>query len=125
MLKGLEFSTESRDGQTRVYRLTGDLHGTREAYALQEQVRQAAAAGVKKVVLDLAGVGRIDSSGVGVLVAAMWSVSHAGGGLVLSALPPRIERVLGIAMLLDHIGHAASVEEALARLDAMDLGARG
>ena len=49
----------------------------------------------------------------------MWSASQAGGRLIVAALPERIKEVLNIAMLLDHIDHAATVQEALAKLDAV------
>ena len=48
----------------------------------------------------------------------MWSASKAGGRLLLAALSPKVRDVLSIAMLLDHIDHADSTEEALVKLDA-------
>ena len=51
----------------------------------------------------------------------MWSASQAGAGMVLASLSPTVEKVLSIAMLLDHIDHAKSVEDALTRLDWMQL----
>jgi len=46
----------------------------------------------------------------------MWSASNAGGALALASLPPHVERVLGLALLLDRITNAATVPEALAKL---------
>ena len=51
----------------------------------------------------------------------MWSASHAGAGLALASVTPKVERVLSIAMLLEHIAHADSVDAALAKLDEMKL----
>jgi anti-sigma B factor antagonist len=121
MEKKLEIRRESRDAVTRVYSLFGSLYGSQEGYDFQNEVRREIAAGARKVVVDMAGVERIDSSGIGILVAAMWSASHGGAGLILASLSPKVEKVLAIALLLDHIGHAESVELALARLDAMPL----
>lgn len=112
----LAYRTEPRDDGTTIYRVSGDLYGSTEGYQFQEAVRQGISAGQRRVVLDLAHVGRIDSSGVGILVAIMWSASNGGGELALASLPPVVERVLGIAMLLPHIAHAPTVEDALARL---------
>jgi anti-anti-sigma factor len=81
-----------------------------------EQVRLAS--GIHGIVIDFAAVKRIDSSGVGIVVSIMWSASKAGGKLVVAALPERIKEVLSIAMLLDHIDNADTVQEALAKLDA-------
>ena len=118
----LEILSEVRDDQTWIYRLAGSLYGSTEGYGFQDEVRKRIAGGGRKIVIDLAGVERIDSSGIGILVAIMWSASQAGGGLILAALSSRVEKVLSIAMLLDHVDHADSVDEALTRLDQMDLG---
>lgn len=119
--KKLDFSVESRDSKTSVYLLAGDLFGTGRGYEFQEDVRRAVAEGRRRFVVDLAGVERIDSSGIGILAAVIFSTSRAGGGVVLSSLPGRVEQILGVAMLLDHVARAGSVDEALARLDEMDL----
>jgi anti-sigma B factor antagonist len=115
--KKLEVRSEARDDQTWIYTLSGCLYGSTEGYGFQDDVRQKVGSGVKRIVVDLAGVDRIDSSGIGILVATMWSASQAGARLVLASLSARVEKVLSIAMLLDHIGNAESVEEALAELD--------
>lgn len=112
--KKLEFRGETRDDRTCVYTLSGNLFGSVEGYAFQDEVREKIASGAAgNVVVDLRAVDRIDSSGVGILVATMWSASQAGVELILASLNPRIEKVLSIAMLLDHVNHAGSVSEAL------------
>jgi len=121
MAKHLEVRRGSRDAETRVYSLSGSLYGSKEGYDFQEEIRREVASGVRKIVIDMAAVDRIDSTGIGIQVAAMWSASHAGAGLVLAALSSKVEKVLSIALLLDHIGHAESVEQALAALDGMKL----
>lgn len=121
MKRDFSATIEERGDQTLICRLHGDLYGSPEAYAFQDDLRDRIAAGRRKVVLDLAQAGKIDSSGVGILVALMWSCYQAKGAMVLASLPPIIEKVLGIAMLLDRMTHAGSVDEALAKLDATTL----
>jgi anti-sigma B factor antagonist len=116
--KKLDVQCVARDDLTWIYTLVGDLYSNTEGYGFQEEVRGKIAGGAKGIIIDLAGVKRIDSSGIGILVAVMWSASNAGGRLVLAALSPKVHDVLSIAMLLDHIDHADSKEEALAKLDA-------
>jgi anti-sigma B factor antagonist len=118
----LEVSGRARDESTWIFTLTGDLFGSKQGYAFQEDVREKIAGGVRKVVIDLAGVVRVDSSGIGILMGLMWSASQAGAGLVLASLSPTVERVLSVAMLLEHVERANGVDEALALLDGMDLG---
>jgi anti-sigma B factor antagonist len=117
----LAFTAESPDPSTRIYRLSGHLYGTTEGYAFQDQVRQTIADGPKKIVLDLGAVERIDSSGIGILAALMFSAYKAGGAFVLASLPPRIRDLLDMVMLLERMEHADSVEAALARLEEMTL----
>jgi len=124
-VKKLEVSGETRDGRTWIYTLSGNFFGSPEGYAFQETVRQNIAAGARRVIIDLEKIDRIDSSGIGILMALMWSASQAGAGLVLAAVSPTVEKVLSVAMLLEHIEHAGSVDEALSKLDAMELGSAG
>ena len=112
---------EERGDQTLICHLHGDLYGSPESYAFQDALRDRIAAGRRKVVLDLSRAGKIDSSGVGILVALMWSCYQARGAMVLAALPKTVEKVLGIAMLLDRMMHAASVDEAIALIDRTPL----
>ncbi len=112
----LEFRSEAHGDMAWVYTLTGDLYGNAGGYALQDEIRKKIAAGAHCIVIDLAGVQKMDSAGIGVLVAIMWSASRAGGRLILAALSPKVRDLLSIAMLLDHMDHAGSVEEALAKM---------
>ena len=119
MNEKLQFTKTQRDGVTYVYTASGHLYGLSGGYAFQDEVRQTVAAGARKIVVDLSSVKSIDSSGVGILMTIMFSTSQAGGGVVMAGLPQKLKDVLSMAMLLEHIDHAATVDEALAKLDAM------
>jgi anti-anti-sigma factor len=121
MKHALRYESRLDDDRTWVWTLEGDLFGNAGGYAFQEEVRGKVGEGARRLILDLAGVHRIDSSGIGILVALMWSASHSGGGLVCAALPPRVEKFLGLAMLLDHNDHAPTIDGARAKLDTMGL----
>jgi anti-anti-sigma factor len=108
---------QGTDHEIVVFTLFGDLCGRTRSYELQDEVRSAVASGSRWIVVDLAAVPKIDSAGVGILASLMWSASQAGGGLVMVAVPSKIEKVLEIAMLLDRIDHADSVQEAIGILD--------
>ena len=112
----LETSHDDRPDGVTVFTLAGDLFGSSAGYAFQDAVRQKLAAGSRGIVVDLSRIVRIDSSGVGILAALMWSASNAPTRLVLASLPQRVEKVLSLAMLLEHVDHAASVDEAVAKL---------
>ena len=115
----LEYSRETQGAAARelvVFTLAGFLSGSEPAYEFQDEVRRKVAGGSRKIVIDLAGVERIDSCGIGILASLMWSASQVKGGMVLAAVPRQVEKLLPIVMLLDHIDHAASREAAIALL---------
>ena len=116
MVSKLEIEVATPDPRTLVCTLSGSLHGTAQAYAFQEDVQNKISAGSNHVVLDLGGLQRIDSSGLGILIALMYAASSAGGRLILASAQERITKALGIALLLDRIERADSTAEALARL---------
>ena len=112
--------SEHESGAT-IFSLCGDLHGTTEGYAFQDQVRDRFLTGTRKIVIDLAAVKRIDSCGIGILAAIAMSAQNAGAGLLLASLPERIEQILGVTHFLEFVDHAASIPEALSKLDEMKL----
>jgi len=56
-------------------------------------------AGKHKIVLNLAEVYYIDSSGLGELVAAHTTISHRGGQLKLAKLTPRVQDVVQLTKI--------------------------
>ena len=68
--------------------------------ALREAVTQQIEAGNKSILINMAGVTTIDSSGVGELVSTFTSVSNRGGRLKLVNLPPKVNDILQITQLI-------------------------
>jgi len=117
--KKLEYSRETpgaADRELVVFTLAGFLSGAEPAYGFQDEVRQLIAGGCRKIVVDIAGVERIDSCGIGILASLMWSASQAEAAMVFAGIPRQVEKLLQIVMLLDHIDHAPSREAAIALL---------
>ena len=115
----LEYTCESPQGAGDalvVYALTGNLYGSSQAYAFQDDVRQKIAGGTKKIVIDLANAEKIDSCGIGILASVMWSASQAGGGMILVSVPEQVEKLLSMVMLIDRIDRADTCDEAIAKL---------
>ncbi|HEY4009077.1 MAG TPA: STAS domain-containing protein [Acidobacteriaceae bacterium] len=67
---------------------------------LRDAVREALAAGSKKILLNVADVNYIDSAGLGELVGAYTSVKNAGGELKLANLSKKVKDLLVITKLL-------------------------
>jgi len=80
-----------------------DVHGRivlgEEIGDLRDAVRNLVAEGKKKIVLNLAEVDYIDSSGVGELVGCFTTVRNAGGELKLLNLSQKVHDVLHVTKL--------------------------
>ena len=69
------------------------------AGALRETLRQLAESGCRQVLLNLAEVTNIDSSGIGLLVSSFATFSRLGGTLKLLNLGGRVKDLLVITKL--------------------------
>ncbi len=72
----------------------------------------AVAAREPEIIVDLAGVEFMDSSGVAALVRGRKHARHAGGDLLLAAPQQQVLRVLAITRLIDVFSLHVSVDEA-------------
>jgi anti-sigma B factor antagonist len=70
-----------------------------ETERLRETVRNLISTGKKKIILNLADVDFIDSSGVGELVSSFTAVRNAGGDLKLLNLSKKVQDVLNVTKL--------------------------
>jgi anti-sigma B factor antagonist len=70
-----------------------------ETERLRDTIRHLIAEGKKKIVLNLAHVDFIDSSGVGELVSCFTAVRNAGGDLKLFGLTKKVHDVLNVTKL--------------------------
>lgn len=81
---------------------------------LRDAIRDAvAAAQPKLLVVNLEGVGFIDSSGLGLLVAARNSVEKSGGRLHLCALPVAVKKTFDATNLSNYFSIFATEQDAL------------
>ncbi len=67
--------------------------------SFRETIRDLAAKGSKKILLNLAEVSYIDSSGIGELVSGFTTVTNHGGQLKLLSLNKRVKDLLQITKL--------------------------
>lgn len=82
--------------------------------ALREAVHEALEAGARNILLDLAGVTTIDSSGIGEMVHAYTTVTNRGGKLRLVNMPSKVADILQITQLITVFDSFDNLEEALA-----------
>lgn len=102
-------------GDTVVVEISGNVTIGHDA-ELREAIGQALEDGARNILLDMRRVTRLDSSGVGELVAAHTTVRGRGGRLLVAELPPRAARVLQITRLIGVIELFDRIDDALAVL---------
>lgn len=91
---------ERQAGDVTILDMTGDVRIGEGAVALRDSIRSLADQGKQKVLLNLAGVKYMDSTGVGELIANYTTVKRQGGQLKLLNLTDRIQNLLVITKLL-------------------------
>lgn len=113
----MQIQTSSHDGAA-VVSLQGDAMGGPDGSALHETLRTLRADGHTDVVVDLDGVERMNSSGLGMLIGALTIVRNAGGDLRLANVHERVRQLLVVTKLLGVFSIHESVGEAAAAFDA-------
>jgi anti-sigma B factor antagonist len=83
---------------------------------LKKLLTQTVADGHPRLVVDLAGVAFIDSSGLGALISGLKAARQAGGDLRIAAAGDQPRTVLQLTTLDRVLRPYATVEEALAGL---------
>jgi anti-sigma B factor antagonist len=81
---------------------------------LRETINQLVDSGRKNILVNMADVTTIDSSGIGELVGCYTSVTNKGGKLKLLHLPPKISDVLTVTQLITVFDVYETDAEALA-----------
>jgi anti-sigma B factor antagonist len=89
--------TAASDGAGAELRLAGELD-LATANALRARVRDLLEPdrGVRRLVLDLAGLEFLDVTGLGVILEAQRRLAYVGGGVVLRRPRPMVVRILNL-----------------------------
>ena len=86
-------------GDVSVVDVAGRITLGEGSSALRDGIRDLVNKGQKKILLNLAEVSYIDSSGIGELVSAFTTVTNQGGQLKLLSLTKRVKDLLQITKL--------------------------
>ena len=101
-------------GDVRVIELSGKITIGSGDVKLRELINAALEEGKSKILLDLAGVTAIDSSGIGEMVACYTTVTKRNGQLKLLRMSPKINDILQVTQLITVFDVLETEEEALA-----------
>ena len=92
--------SERQAGDVTILDLDGKITIGEGSVALRNAIRRLVGEGKKKILLNLSGVGYVDSSGIGELVSSFTTVNKEGGQLKLLNLTQKIQDLLAITKLL-------------------------
>ena len=85
---------------------------------MRDAISEALEGGARNIVMNMELVSKLDSSGIGELVAAHTSVKNQGGRFILVALSERLASVLQITQVLGVLESFDDMESALESLGA-------
>lgn len=92
--------SERQAGDVTILDLEGKVTIGEGSVALRSAIRRLLGEGKNKILLNLGGVGYVDSSGIGELVSSFTAVNKEGGTLKLLNLTQKIQDLLAITKLL-------------------------
>jgi anti-sigma B factor antagonist len=100
-------------GSVTVISMTGDVLGGPDAAELNELLHRLVKEGKKNAVINLANVEYMNSSGLGMMTAALTTMRNAGGSLKLANSAERIKSLLVITKLSSVFQSFDSVDDAV------------
>ena len=110
---------KTRDaGDVVVFDVSGQVMGGPDADTFHDLVKNHLGDGKAKILVNLAKVSWINSTGLGILIAGYTSVQDAGGEFKLANISDRIESILMVTKLAGIFESYESEEEALASFGA-------
>jgi anti-sigma B factor antagonist len=92
--------SERQAGDVTILDLDGKVTIGEGSVALRTTIRRLLGEGKKNILLNLGGVGYVDSSGIGELVSSYTAVQKEGGSLKMLNLTQKIQDLLAITKLL-------------------------
>lgn len=110
----MDMTTSVRNvGDVTIVDISGRIALGDESAALRDLVTELLSKGDRKIILDLADVNYIDSSGLGTLVSSFATVKRQGGELKLVKLSDKVDDLMEVTRLYTVFDIADNEEEAL------------
>lgn len=108
---------ERQAGDVTILDMSGSVRMGEGAISLRNSIRGLNDEGKKKILLNLAGVKNVDSSGIGELIANYTTIRRDGGQLKLLNLTDKIQNLLVITKLLTVFDSFDNEAEALSSFE--------
>lgn len=100
-----------------VIEFKGNVMGGPDTVSLNEKLHELIESGKTNVVVDLARVKFMNSSGLGMLIGALTTMRKAGGDLRIANASDKIESLLIVTKLITVFKHYPSLDEAVNSFD--------
>lgn len=108
----MKLTSREQDGVV-ILEPKGKIMGGPDATALKESIRDYVNDNKKHVVIDLAEVDWMNSTGLGIMISCLKTVKEAGGELKLSNVTDKIKSLLTITKLVTVFDAYDSTDEAI------------
>ncbi len=105
---------EKIQGDLAVLAVSGKLMGGKETKQVHEKVKSLLGDGFKKIVIDLSKVKWLNSSGLGMLISCLTSITNAGGKIKIAGATEKVNNLLMITKLITVFDAYESVDRAVA-----------
>jgi anti-sigma B factor antagonist len=92
-------ATTRQEGDVTIVDLDGRIALGEESAKVRELIMSLLSEGHTKILLNMAGVDYIDSSGLGALVSSVSSVRRAGGEMKLASLSHKVDDLMEVTRL--------------------------
>ena len=109
----MKLSYQERDGIV-ILEPKGKILGGPDATTLKDQLQSLIDSGKTKVIIDLAEVDYMKSTGLGILISTLTTLKRAQGELKLANVTDKIQSLLTITKLVTVFDDFESVDEAVA-----------
>ena len=105
---------EKIENNVAILSFKGDLLGDPDTSNVRNKIHSLVTDNMKRIVIDLAGVNYMNSSGIGTLIACLTTVRNGGGELRLAAVGGKVQNLFVITQLVKVFDTYETVERALA-----------
>ena len=104
---------EDEKGDVAVISLSGKIMGGSDSTMFHGKVHECLDSGKKKIIVDLTSVEWMNSSGLGMLTAALTTVKKSQGDLIIAGATANIQNLLNITQLVRVFRVYDTIEDAL------------
>jgi anti-sigma B factor antagonist len=109
----MKLTDQERDGVV-ILEPKGKILGGPDATVLKEKLQSLIDSGKTRVVIDLADVDYMNSTGLGILISTLTTLRKANGELKLANVTEKIQSLLTITKLVTVFDDYETVDEAVA-----------